>query len=102
MSETTHGMEYTIEGALYLAFELGEVNWKLGFSSGLAQKPRRRTIEGRDLVALEEEIVLAKRRLRLPETAVVKSCCEAGREGFWLHRYLEEAGVENLIRPVLR
>jgi transposase len=28
---------------------------------------------------------------------VVKSCYEAGREGFWLHRCLEQAGVENLI-----
>lgn len=97
MSEATHQMEYTIEAVLYLAFELGEANWKLGFSIGLAQKPRRRKIEARDLGALEEEIVLAKRRFQLPERAVVKSCYEAGREGFWLHRFLERAGVENLI-----
>ena len=25
------------------------------------------------------------------------SCYEAGRDGFWLHRYLVEAGVENLV-----
>jgi transposase len=97
MSEATHQTEYTIEAVLYLAFELGEANWKLGFSIGLAQKARRRKISGRDLEALEEEILLAKKRFRLPETAVVKSCYEAGREGFWLHRYLEQAGVQNLI-----
>jgi len=96
MSEATH-QEYTTEAVLYLAFELGEANWRLGFSIGLAQKPRRRKIEARDLIALEEEIVLAKKRFRLPETAVVKSCYEAGREGFWLHRCLEQGGVENLI-----
>jgi len=96
MSEATH-QEYTTEAVLYLAFELGEANWRLGFSIGLAQKPRRRKIEARDLIALEEEIVLAKKRFRLPERAVVKSCYEAGREGFWLHRCLEQAGVENLI-----
>jgi transposase len=97
MSEATHRSEYTIEAVLYLAFELGEVSWKLGFSHGLAQKPRRRKIEARDLGALREEIVLAKKRFRLPGAAVVKSCYEAGREGFWLHRCLERAGVENLI-----
>ncbi len=97
MSEATHQMEYTIEGVLYLAFELGEANWTLGFSIGLAQKPRRRKIEARDLVGLEEEIHLAKKRFRLPGTAMVKSCYEAGREGFWLHRCLEQTGVENLI-----
>jgi transposase len=96
MSEATH-QEYTTEAVLYLAFELGEANWRLGFSIGLAQKPRRRKIEARDLIALEEEIVLAKKRFRLPETAMVKSCYEAGREGFWLHRCLEQGGVENLI-----
>jgi transposase len=97
MDETTRRREYTIEQVLFLAFELGEANWKLGFSIGLAQKPRRRQIDARDLQALGEEVVLAKKRFRLPETAVVKSCYEAGREGFWLHRYLEETGVENLI-----
>ena len=97
MSEATHGGEYTTEGVLYLAFELGEANWRLGFSVGLAQRPRRRKIEARDLIALKEEIHLAKKRFRLPDAAVVKSCYEAGREGFWLHRCLEQAGVENLI-----
>jgi len=97
MSEATHGREYTTEGILYLAFELGEANWKLGFSIGLAQRPRRRKIEARDLIALEAEILLAKKRFRLADAAVVKSCYEAGREGFWLHRCLERAGVENLI-----
>jgi transposase len=42
-------------------------------------------------------MVLAKRRFHLPETAAVRSCYEAGRDGFWLHRYLEDRGVENLI-----
>lgn len=33
----------------------------------------------------------------MPETTVVKSCYEAGRDGFWLHRYLVSQGVENLV-----
>jgi transposase len=56
-----------------------------------------RTISARDLEGLQREIELAKKRFGLPETARVMSCYEAGRDGFWLHRYLVEAGVENLV-----
>jgi transposase len=97
MKETTRGAEYTTEPSLYLAFELGLQKWKLGFSIGLSQDPRRRTIDGGDLLALRDEIAVAKKRFRLPVTAPVKSCYEAGRDGFWLHRYLLEVGVENLV-----
>jgi transposase len=86
MKETTRKMEYTTEQALYLAFELSKKKWKLGFSIGLGQSPRRRTIDAGDLLALTDEIRLAKKRFRLPGTAPVKSCYEAGRDGFWLHR----------------
>ena len=37
----------------------------------------------------------AKRRFGLPETAPVVSCYEAGREGFWLHRFLQAQGITN-------
>jgi transposase len=37
------------------------------------------------------------RRFHLKATTPVVSCYEAGREGFWLHRYLEHAGVQNLV-----
>jgi len=97
MSETTRDKEYTTDPGLYLAFELGDAKWRLGFSIGLGQKARQRTIEGRDLSALSQEIRTAKERFQLPETAPVRSCYEAGREGFWLHRFLETQGVENLV-----
>ena len=69
----------------------------LGFSTGLGQHPRRRSIDAGDLLALQQEIEVAKRRFHLPEDIPVKSCYEAGRDGFWLHRYLVEAKVENLV-----
>jgi len=97
MNETTRSTEYTTESALFLAFELSKAKWKLGFSIGLAQSPRRRTIDAGDLQALQEEIRMAKRRFGLPETAAVRSCYEAGRDGFWLHRYLLEEKVDNLV-----
>jgi len=82
---------------LYLAFELGWTSWKLGFTSGAGQRPRERTIGAGDLKALGEEIVRAKKRFEVPAEAVVLSCYEAGRDGFWLHRYLAKAGIENLV-----
>lgn len=94
----TRNTEYSaFEQVLYLAFELSEAHWKLGFTIGVGQRPRERNITSCNLVALQEEIQRAKKRFGLPETAKVVSCYEAGRDGFWLHRYLTQAGVENLI-----
>ena len=94
----TRTSKYSAEGpVLYLAFELGNAQWKLGFSIGFGQRPRVRTIAARDLEGLQREIELAKKRFGLPETARVVNCYEAGRDGFWLHRYLMEAGIENLV-----
>jgi transposase len=97
VNQTTREEEYTTESSLYLAFELGKEKWKLGISTGLGQKPRLRTIEAGDLAALEDEVRLAKRRFQLPESTCVKSCYEAGRDGFWLHRYLVGKQIRNLI-----
>ena len=82
---------------LYLAFELGWTSWSLAFTTGMAQKPRLRTIPARDLEALRREIQRARQRFELPDDAPVVSCYEAGRDGFWLHRYLLRHGVENRI-----
>jgi transposase len=97
-TETTHRDEYTpSQEYLYMAFELSQSKWKLGFSIGFGQKLRIRTIKARDLAALQDEIRAAKKCFGLPEDTPVLSCYEAGREGFWLHRYLEKNGLQNLI-----
>ena len=85
----------TAAGALFMAFELGEKTWKLGFTTGPGQKPRERNVTARDQKRVLDEIASAKRRLGLPETAPVVSCYEAGREGFWLHRFLLAHGITN-------
>ena len=82
---------------LYLSFELGEQDWTLGFTVGLGQEPRKRKLAARDLKALEQEIARAKQRFGLPESAPVQSCYEAGRDGFWLHRYLLAHHIENRV-----
>jgi transposase len=85
----------TTEAALFVAFELSERTWKLGFTTGHGQKPRERSVTARDQAGVLEEIAKAKHRLGLPETAPVVSCYEAGREGFWLQRFLEAQGITN-------
>jgi transposase len=80
---------------LFLAFELGANTWKLGFTTGVAQRPRERQMPAGDTKTLLEEIARAKQRLGLPEDTPVISCYEAGRDGFWLHRFLDSHGVQN-------
>jgi transposase len=87
----------TSSPTLYLAFELGQKQWRLGFIVGLGQPPRERTIPAGNLTALQREIALARKRFGLPEDARVLSCYEAGPDGFWLHRYLTAHGVENYV-----
>jgi len=82
---------------LYLAFELGSTKWTLGFTDAPAQRPRIRTIPAGDLRALEQELLSAKARFGLALDAPVRSCYEAGRDGFWLHRWLVAHGVANSV-----
>jgi transposase len=80
---------------LLLAFELGERTWKLGFTTGFGQRPRIRQVPAGATDRVIEEIARAKRRFTLPDETPVISCYEAGRDGFWLHRYLLAHDVVN-------
>lgn len=82
---------------LYVAFELSWSEWKLAFTVGMGQKPRLRTIPARNVVVLEKEIRRAKERFGLPLDTRVLSCYEAGRDGFWIDRWLAAHQVKNLV-----
>jgi len=75
---TRNAQDTTSEGTLFVAFELREKTWKLGFTTGHGQKPRERAVTARDQKRVLDEIAQAKRRFDLPETAPVVSCYEAG------------------------
>src|SRR5882724_9080483 len=92
---TRNAQERPTEGTLFVAFELSEKTWKLGFTTGHGQKPRERTVPARQQERVLDEIAHAKRRMGLPASAAVVSCYEAGREGFWLHRLLQGHGITN-------
>jgi transposase len=98
MTATTRDFETTaITPTLFVAFELGESSWKLAFTTGLGQRPRVRTITARDRAAVIREVERARQRFGLPAEAPVRSCYEAGREGFWLHRWLVSQGIDNQV-----
>jgi transposase len=82
---------------LYVAFELSWNEWKLAFGTGPLDNPRLKSIGGRDTQALVREIARAKKRFGLAADAPVHSCYEAGRDGFWLHRFLESQGIQNVV-----
>uniref|UniRef100_UPI003F49516A IS110 family transposase n=1 Tax=Cupriavidus necator TaxID=106590 RepID=UPI003F49516A len=79
-----------------LAFELGEKSWKLSLSDGV-RGPSRYTVAAGDKEAVLSVTAKAKGRCRLATEAPIRSCYEAGRDGFWLHRWLTEQGIHNLV-----
>lgn len=82
---------------LYMAFELSRKKWKLAFSDGKQARARLVTIEAKDWNRLKTEIDKSKRRFGLAASTPVRSCYEAGREGFWVHRALSERGIDNVV-----
>ena len=93
--ETLKKKDTTKDTVLYIAFELSDKKWKLAFSNG--SKVRHISTDARDLNELQVQIFRAKKRFGLNEDTRIMSCYEAGREGFWLHRYLLSIGIENLV-----
>ena len=82
---------------LYLALDLGNTRWALGFTTTAGERPRLRTLEARNLAALAQEIDRARVHFGLAPAAPVVSCYEAGRDGFWLDRALTARGVTNTV-----
>lgn len=89
-------MNASPERIMYMAMELSNKEWKLVFTT-TGGKLRLRTMAARQLTRLLAEIATAKEKLGLPKEARVRSCFEAGRDGFWIHRFLTQQGVENLV-----
>jgi transposase len=80
---------------LYMAFDLGHLKWSIRFSDG--QRVRDIQIAARDTASLLEGISKARIRFGLPPGGPIRSCYEAGLDGFWLHRFLIREGVENVV-----
>ena len=85
-----------IAGELYMSLELGDKSWKLTVSDG-QRGASRYNVEAGDTTAVAHCIGRARERCKLAQQAKVHSCYEAGRDGWWLHRWLIEQGVDNIV-----
>ena len=92
---TLKGENSTVEKSLYMALELSERKWKLAFSDG--GRVKHQVIDSGATLELHDAIARARRRFGLPPNTPVVSCYEAGRYGFWLHRYLDSYGITNVV-----
>jgi hypothetical protein len=63
MTTATHNAhDTTPERVLFVAFELREKTWKLGFTTGHGQKPRERGVAARHQARVLQEVAQAKKR----------------------------------------
>ena len=85
-----------IQGELYMSFELADKTWKLTISDG-RRGPSRYTVDDGDTIAVLECLSKARARCGLSAECKVHSCYEAGRDGWWLHRWLIEQGIDNIV-----
>lgn len=82
--------------SLFMSMELSKNYWLICFASDGARH-RQVTVSSGHVKELLRHISLAKEKFGLKEDAPVYSCFEAGRDGFWIHRMLEEYGIENVV-----
>jgi transposase len=79
----------------YVAFELSNSTWKLACSDG--RRLRHITVTAGDLAQVQGALIKAKRHFGLGDKVQTVSCYEAGRDCFWLHRYLHSCGIDNVV-----
>lgn len=82
---------------LYVGIELSGGYWRFAFRDGRSDRTSENSVPARKLDRMLETFERAKRKLDLPPKAVIRTCYEAGRDGFWLHRWLTGKGIENLV-----
>jgi transposase len=91
-----HDKDTAIQGELYMSFELGDKQWKVT-AGGARRGPSLYSVDAGDKEAVLNCIRKAKERCKLEPQAKVHSCYEAGRDGWWLHRWLIEQGIDNIV-----
>jgi uncharacterized membrane protein YphA (DoxX/SURF4 family) len=90
------GQDRAIHADLYMSLELGDKKWQLTLSDG-RRGASRYSVEAGDTAAVLRSIDKARERFEVAAQAKVHSCYEAGRDGWWLHRWLLEQGIDNIV-----
>jgi len=86
-------------GTIFVAIELSQRSWLVTVHSPERDRISRHKLCGGDhagLLGLIER-VRARAGSALGSVPAVASCYEAGYDGFWLHRRLTAAGIENFV-----
>lgn len=86
-------------GTIYVAIELSMRSWLVVIDSPDRSRLSRRKLDAGEVEGLLRLMAGARARAAraLGQTPAVVSCYEAGYDGFWLHRRLRAAGIENLV-----
>jgi transposase len=86
-------------GTIFVAIELSQKSWLVTLHSPDRDRISRHTLEGGDHAGLLA--LIGKVRSRAEQNSGsplrIASCYEAGYDGFWLHRLLLSAGIENFV-----
>ena len=90
------GKDTASGGELYMSLELGDRSWKLTISDG-RRGPSRYSVEAGDTAAVLDCVAKARARCGLGAGVTLHSCYEAGRDGWWLHRWLIAQGIDNIV-----
>ncbi|WP_436291888.1 IS110 family transposase [Variovorax sp. LjRoot178] len=93
---TLHRKDTAKPGDLYVSFELGDKSWKLTIGDG-GGAVSRYTVAAGDKSGVADCILRAGKRFKTSARAQVHSCYEAGRDGWWLHRWLTGLGVDDIV-----
>lgn len=83
-------------GTLYVGLEDSKCRWQLCFTA-TGERYRQRSLLVRERARLVDELAQAKVKLGLPAEAPVVVCHEAGRSGFWVHRFIESLNVRSVL-----
>lgn len=88
----------TAETTLCVAFELSRASWKLALHDGKRDGPSIITVRAEQAQARFEEALTAieatRRKWGLSAGTPVVAVYEAGQDGFWIARALQQCGVE--------
>ena len=100
MSTTLSSTPATGEVAtIYAAVELSSTNWLLAIQAPDRNKISRHKVPAGDSAKLIAHLEQARSRVQQETDApvAVMACYEAGRDGFWLHRVLQDNGIDNQV-----
>ena len=86
-------------GTIFVAIELSQRCWLVTMHSPDKNRFSRHKLDGGDAVGLLGliERIRVRAAQALGSLPRVVSCYEAGYDGFWLHRWLEAAGITNFV-----